>query len=299
MVGAKVVRDRFCDGLWSRLDELRHDGEQRLVLLDQLRDKSVELEKLCSDRGVGAQELETPTRQVYCWLRFLSLETNLELHLDALYRVRSLALELGCLRGLEVHLINMGSLWRYRSSQGVLCVHEGMISADRGLWRALLRGVFGGPEEAGLTQAVRTFALSESFRRVNSAMECFAEAPERSRGLRHDLMQSFLRVNERYFGGSMERPRLAWTRRVTSTCFGTYDTLRDLVTVSLTLDDDDVPPYVVDFVMYHELLHKKHGSVQRGKRRFCHTPEFRRDERLFLHFDRAEAHLQGLVSRGH
>ena len=47
------------------------------------------------------------------------------------------------------------------------------------------------------------------------------------------------------------------------------------------LNDERVPKYVVEFVMYHELLHKAHGIGFATSRRTMHTPAFRADERRF------------------
>ena len=67
--------------------------------------------------------------------------------------------------------------------------------------------------------------------------------------------------------------------------------------VSRTLDDPSVPPGVVDFIMYHELLHKKLGVKVIGKRRYGHTPEFRRAEKAFLQYAQAQAFLQAIAEK--
>ena len=51
--------------------------------------------------------------------------------------------------------------------------------------------------------------------------------------------------------------------------------------ISRSLDRPDVPPRVVDYLMFHELLHKKLGSEPRGHRRAVHTPAFYAEEARF------------------
>ena len=298
MVGALKARDGFAHQLWGRMDALRRESGERRALMESLRGTSAQVERLCFEHRATLEALETPTRQVYCWMRYLSAEPNLERHLDALYRVRSLIRELGLMGSGadEVHLINMGSLWRHKPKLGVLRVHEGMVLAGRPVWSAVLGSALR-RHTAAQRQTVRAYTATEPFRGVIAALERYAEAPEHTLGQVHDLARSFARVNRQYFGGRMDRPRLAWTQRATSRCFGRYDDARDVVTLSLTLDDTRVPRFVVDFVMYHELLHKKHGAVLIGTRRMCHTRAFRQDERLFLRFEQAEAHLQTLAMR--
>ncbi|HEX9962043.1 MAG TPA: hypothetical protein VGB00_13995, partial [Pyrinomonadaceae bacterium] len=59
--------------------------------------------------------------------------------------------------------------------------------------------------------------------------------------------------------------------------------------VSKSLDDKKVPAFVVESVVYHEMLHIKHPTIIRNGRRYNHTPAFRRDEEIFEHFAAAEA----------
>src|SRR5262249_55996835 len=107
-------------------------------------------------------------------------------------------------------------------------------------------------------------------------------------GRAHDRNEIFARVNAAYFGGLMPRPTLAWNRTLTARKFGHYQPGRDTVMISVTLDAPDVPDYVVDFVMYHELLHKKHGSMNVNGRRLAHSPAFRAEERRVAENPQAE-----------
>jgi len=104
-------------------------------------------------------------------------------------------------------------------------------------------------------------------------------------------------VNAAYFQGEMPRPGLTWSRQVTGRKFGHYDSTRDVVMVSMSLDTPAVPAYVVDFVVYHELLHKRLGVHWQNDRRAVHTPAFRREERRFRQYDLAEAALRQLAQR--
>ncbi len=101
----------------------------------------------------------------------------------------------------------------------------------------------------------------------------------RAAGRHHNLNASFDRVNRAYFGGRMPRPKLTWNATFTRRKLGHYDFHTDTVMLSITLDDAKVLNYVVDYVMYHELLHKQLGVRAVNGRRRVHTPEFRRAER--------------------
>ena len=96
----------------------------------------------------------------------------------------------------------------------------------------------------------------------------------------------------------MPRPRIAWNRTLTGRTFGHYRPHLDAVMVSISLDHERVPAQVVDFVMYHELLHKKHQSQVAGGRRIFHTPAFRSEERLFVGYEDAVRCLNSLARHG-
>lgn len=67
------------------------------------------------------------------------------------------------------------------------------------------------------------------------------------------------RVNAVYFRAHMPKPNLVWNRILTRRKFGHYQPSRDTMMLSVSMDDSKVPAFVVDFIMYQELLHKKHG----------------------------------------
>ena len=56
-----------------------------------------------------------------------------------------------------------------------------------------------------------------------------------------------------------------------------------------------MPEFVVDFIVYNELLHKKHGVDWRNGQARAHTPAFRQEERRFAQHAEAEAVLKALA----
>ena len=76
---------------------------------------------------------------------------------------------------------------------------------------------------------------------------------------------------------------------------GDYDHVRDQVMVSSTLDALAVPAFVVDYLMFHELLHKRHGVRYVNNRGMAHTREFYADERRFERYAEADEWLKRLA----
>ena len=83
----------------------------------------------------------------------------------------------------------------------------------------------------------------------------------------------FNKLNEKYFFNLLEKPNLKWhnaRNRLGSYAFGS-----DTISISRKLLDGR--PQLIEYVMYHEMLHKKLKFS--GERH--HTAEFRQLERKF------------------
>jgi predicted SprT family Zn-dependent metalloprotease len=100
-----------------------------------------------------------------------------------------------------------------------------------------------------------------------------------------ELEQSFSRCNERFFNGMMTRPNLVWGGR-NAQLLGTYTYASDTIMLSDILRDADDD--TLDYVMYHEMLHKRHKFSHTGNRTRSHTKAFRDDERKFTRADRKD-----------
>ncbi|MBM4395049.1 MAG: M48 family metallopeptidase [Deltaproteobacteria bacterium] len=273
--------------MWRDLDRLDPGTGEFRDLAGRFASLVAEIEKGCAAAGAGPAALPPAARRLHAWLRFLDRD-GLARHVAALRRARSAAARAAVpLGAVEVHLLNIGSLWRW-APRRPLRVSEGFVDAGDEVWEALV-GMACSRRTAQRNGLVRRYAESAPFCRVVAALD---PAPDPAAGRAHDLAASFDRVNAAMFGGQMDRPRLGWTRVPGTARLGTYRPASDSVTISVVLDDPEVPKRAVDYVMYHELLHRKHGAVFNGDRRHVHTAAFRADERRFPGWRDAEADLE-------
>jgi hypothetical protein len=126
----------------------------------------------------------------------------------------------------------------------------------------------------------------------------------RPEGATLDLRQVVDDLNRRYFEGRLS-VAITWGRsstagsahrcrrgRTASLQLGSYSYEDNLIRIHRVLDDPGVPRHVVEAVVHHELLHADMPPEVHNGRRFFHTPEFRRRERLFRQLDRANAWIQ-------
>ncbi len=91
------------------------------------------------------------------------------------------------------------------------------------------------------------------------------------------LEDSFNRVNNQYFYGLIEQPNLAWNN--SNYKLGSYEYGSDTITITSNLKNQDKE--LLDYVMYHEILHKKHKFKSKNGRNHYHDKEFRQKEKKF------------------
>ncbi len=114
------------------------------------------------------------------------------------------------------------------------------------------------------------------------------------RGHFYDLDEVFERLNLRFFHGLMARPRMSWSQTKTRRILGHYDPAHNAIIISRIFDHPAVPAYVLEYIVYHEMLHLKHPVRLKGSRRCVHSPEFQAEERLFPRVAEANAFLKRL-----
>lgn len=102
------------------------------------------------------------------------------------------------------------------------------------------------------------------------------------------LNSSFQKVNDQYFLGFIEKPNLVWGNHSLSK-IGSYDYGTDTISISQALKD--APQEILDYVMYHEMLHKAHKFTSKAGRSRHHTKKFRTAESAFKNQEQIEKQL--------
>src|SRR5262249_46810684 len=110
-----------------------------------------------------------------------------------------------------------------------------------------------------------------------------------SAGRVYNLNHLFARLNRRYFNNELPTPTLTWSARKTKRILGHHDYVHEAIVISRSLDSPEVPEFLVEFVLYHEMLHMKHRPKVVNGRRLYHSAAFRSDERRFEYYEAAMA----------
>lgn len=266
-----------------------------------------EIESLAKEQGGAPGHLPIRSLRAYQWLKFLSDPATLATHLETLRAVLREFNQPRCptrvtprpAQPVEVGFTDGVHLYRARRDEAGLHVtlHEGLINASPEVLRAVVCLIIQQQRE-DYRKLATDYGVSDDFMEVVAALEMTTTSVEDfTRGQAYDLEKVFNRVNATYFSGKMARPKLMWNRVLTTSRMGHYNLARDAIMISITLDAPDVPEYVVDFVMYHELLHKQLGVTVSNGRRNVHTPEFRAAERRFLQYHQAHAFINARSRR--
>jgi hypothetical protein len=171
-----------------------------------------------------------------------------------------------------------------------LRLHRMFLHAPETVWEALIAYLHDTNESA--REILKTYIQCHQHLIPKSP-----QRPQRSpflqpRGHHFDLTAIYHDLNQRYFANRVQA-HITWSRRPprrprTSIRFGSYRVRDRLIRIHRLLDQSFVPRYVVENVVFHEMLHQLIPR-QRVNGRWCvHPPEFRQQEQRFRHYWQAE-----------
>ncbi len=148
--------------------------------------------------------------------------------------------------------------------------------------------------DAGYRKSYRRYTMSQHMLERGRQMRYERGRPSPTtspKGRCYDLDTLFDAINVSCFDGALPKPQLSWTRRKSRTVLGRYDFDQDVIFVSRYLDSEAIPSHVIEYIVFHEMLHVKHGTKIRGLREIVHSRAFRREERAFVHYQSASEWL--------
>ncbi|MBI9049005.1 MAG: hypothetical protein JEZ00_06290 [Anaerolineaceae bacterium] len=239
------------------------------------------------------------------WLNYLSDDENYQTVIDQLvtcceiyedFRKKSRASKrIPVLKHMSFEFLPMSALYRWRVKDGLgqMSFHPGFICANKEIFEIIISSAILRRNSKNALK-IRQFSSSTAFMEIAKMLEGEIR-PDDAVGQFHDLNELFEDVNQQYFRNRCERPKIKWGSRITRRKFGMYLPTSDTVVVSLSLDQQYVPRYVVAFILYHELLHKQLGMKDTAKRQIAHTSKFRQMEKQFVKYNEAQRFLEKLA----
>lgn len=164
------------------------------------------------------------------------------------------------------------------------------LSFHRALAEILIRKLFRKRVSADVLQVYREYIGQPEIREKSIASRRIRgrKVLNGTQGEIYDLQEIFTLLNQIYFQNTVPNPQLTWSANKTYRILGHHDSTHETIVISKSLDSRKVPRFVVEYVVYHEMLHIKHPTRYQNGRRYNHTPAFRRDEKEFAFYEEAK-----------
>jgi len=309
---SNVVRTR--DRVLARLERAPPESDALQRAVQEARHSADRVEAILHQEGVGPAALPRPTGMAYAFLAWLREDGHAEHYVAQRDRTLSYLIPALTAAGLLHDSQGHGCRWtvavRFQPGRRIFAraaqaghvlrctLNAGWLAADDGDLRALaLVAADAKKAPPAAHERADAFLASEDYAALCQELRGFYVGdPDNAQGRVHDLDELFDGLNEQFFHGAMSRPRLTWHTSTAQRRFGFYAMAQDRVCIDDRLDEPEVPARVVEFVLYHELLHRKHGVERHGRRRHAHTAAFRADERRHPAMAEAEAWMSALLS---
>ena len=158
-------------------------------------------------------------------------------------------------------------------------------------WKSVSREIHVGLLQELLLKAFKAKKSTFNIDLYNNFMKKIHIAAPKTR-IDSFLEGSFDRINEKYFLGMVEKPNLVWHSSIRR--LGSYEYGSDTISISKVLEND---LNALDYVMHHEMLHKKLKFDSRNGSCRHHTKVFRELERRFENSHEMEERLKSITRR--
>jgi len=289
----------YVDSLLDDIAHSLHSGNFKIEKYhDFLRQTTGRLNQIMEMHRYESRHLKLNSRELLGWFRYFDDADNFQEYVEAVRRAQQ---TFGKIKSAQsrwkqpysIHLRPTASLyrWHVRTFDTRITLPTPMMAFDEEMFHKLGVHMLGYKKHMPIIQQAM---LAEGYQSIAADLETLTGQVEQTQGQHYDLKEIFNRVNAEYFKNAIGRPKLTWSKTLTGRVFGHYEIISDTVMISRTLDTTEVPAYVIDHIMHHELLHKKLGITFRGHHQHAHTKLFRHHERTFKHYQKAAAFLNSM-----
>lgn len=117
-----------------------------------------------------------------------------------------------------------------------------------------------------------------------------------SKGHVYNLQKILNALNQEYFNPPLNL-HITWfgksfSKNKNRLTFGLYHDPLKLIKINRILDSPSIPSYLIEYVIYHEMLHHVCPSYYENGTHKVHTREFKERELKFKHFELAQVWLE-------
>ena len=293
----------FCNSIQNNINEFSHRyPDQKLIkeLSLSIGNEIIRIENKIESQSLSIQDLSQKTFKAYQWLKFLYEENNLTTHIKT---HQMLSERIGSLKHkkwgkrkiVEIVIYFISPLYSVQTNNHSLrlSLHEGFVGAPDHILDSITNVIFNGKISEDV-RLLREYSEGQMFRRISrkANKSNFKDNGAGAKGEHFDLDEVFDKVKKKYFEDINSKPRLIWNKQITKRKLGHYNADTDTIMISIALDKDETPDFLIEYVMYHELLHKQIGFIHKNHKRYAHTPEFHVAEKEFDKYAQVKAYLK-------
>ncbi|TGL82242.1 SprT-like domain-containing protein [Leptospira yasudae] len=189
---------------------------------------------------------------------------------------------------------NLGSSIRISAGKLEFKIHSSYLSADSEdleavvdllLYKLLKQSI---PQE--LDERIRRFyeTQSETKRQKNKNRKRIERSSIANEGLR-EIMD---RLNDTYLRIDLNDLEIFWSKSVSKTRLGHFDPAHRMIVINPILSREIVPAFVLEYIVFHELLHVVFPVTRKNGKNVIHGRDFKTFERKFPDYKRANAWLK-------
>jgi hypothetical protein len=276
--------------------DLSFSNPQVIRLHEQVSNSFNEIETQCLKHKASPADLPNPSYLIYQWLRFLSKRKWLLSHLYGLAEFQDVLKSLGNStfsrinpKHVQIEIKNFNFLFRCKQKRQAITleINESFINSPRTIKELIVQSAIGGKSNKK-NQILKDFTADPRYKKISQQIQ---DENQKNlityQGYFYNLNDIFQKLNLHYFEGKLDRSRLNWSSKQSKRRLGYYHPEKDQITISRSLDSKTVQPLLVEFILYHEMLHKFLGIRETNGRRYAHTGEFKKKEKSFINYQEA------------
>ena len=182
---------------------------------------------------------------------------------------------------------NSTSMISVREKQGGISVrlHRIFLKADNEVLDEVVRFI---KKKRGKTPVIKEFIRQNQSFLKEGKPRTITINPN---GKLYNLTDIFNSLNSEYFNNILS-VLITWGKRspryaVKKRTLGNYQKKTNTIRINPILDSRKVPRYVIEFIVYHEMLHAVIDTVLKNGRRRIHSKEFKNHERKYRNYHKA------------
>ena len=175
-------------------------------------------------------------------------------------------------------------------------LHHMFLEADESVLRSLAQYI-SGRNPNRVTRALRAYIKANQAKIKRPSRPSELRQPNiMPKGRHYHLQEAFERLNREYFQDRIAC-RITWGYRRKrpgrrTIRLGSYCRKRKIIRINPILDNAVVPVYVIEHIVYHEMLHHCLGVRKKNGRRIFHDRIFKKREQDFAQRSKARVWLK-------